>query len=126
MSKNNTVQVQIGSMKLNVDIKNLKIIGKTKNTSVISTYTMNKKNKIIKTELNVIGLNVEQAIFNIDKYLDDCYMSSLKNISIIHGKGSGILSKHIHIFLKTHPHVKSFRFGNFGEGETGVTIIELK
>ena len=126
VTKNNTVQVQIGSMKLNINIKNLKVIGSKKTHSISSTYTTNKKNKIIKTELNVIGENVEQAIFDIDKYLDDCYMSSLKNVCVIHGKGSGILSKHIHIFLKTHPHVKSFRFGNFGEGETGVTIVELK
>ncbi len=126
VSKSNTVQVQIGSMKLNVDIKNLKIIGSTKNISTTTTFATNKKNKIIKSEINVIGQNSEEAIFNINKFLDDCYISSLTTITVIHGKGSGILSTHIHNFLITHPYVKSFRFGNFGEGETGATIIKLK
>ena len=126
VSKSNTVQVQIGSIRLNVHIKNLKIIGSTKNISTTPTFNINKKNKVIKSEINVIGQNSEEAIFNINKFLDDCYVSSLTTVTIIHGKGSGILSKNIHNFLKTHPYVKSFRFGNFGEGETGATIINLK
>ena len=62
----------------------------------------------------------------IDKYLDNCYLAGLNQVSIVHGKGTGALRKGIHAFLKTNPHVKSFRLGTFGEGEMGVTIVELK
>ena len=74
----------------------------------------------------VIGQNVDEACFEIDKYLDNCYLAGLLNVRIVHGKGTGALREGIHKFLKTHPHVKSFRIGTFGEGEMGVTIVELK
>ena len=78
------------------------------------------------TEINVIGMTVEEAIFVVDKFLDDCSLSSLNNVRIVHGKGTGKLRQGIHIFLKKHPHVKNFRLGTFGEGEMGVTVVELK
>ena len=84
------------------------------------------KSKSVSSEINVIGLNVEDAIFTIDKYLDDCYLANLPNARIVHGKGTGKLRDGIHTFLKKHPHVKSFRLGTFGEGEMGVTIVEFK
>jgi DNA mismatch repair protein MutS2 len=59
-------------------------------------------------------------------YLDNAFMAKLGNVTLIHGKGTGALRKAVHGFLKKHPHVKSFRLGNFGEGDTGVTIVELK
>ena len=58
--------------------------------------------------------------------MDDCSLSSLNNIKIIHGKGTGKLRQGIHSFLKKHPHVKDFRLGSFGEGEMGITVVELK
>lgn len=67
-----------------------------------------------------------KAIFVIDKFLDDCSLSKLQSIRIVHGKGTGKLRNGIHQFLKTNPHVKSFRIGSYGEGEMGVTIVELK
>jgi len=127
--KNNNVQVQVGSTKLNVDISNLdldntkseekKIKGSTSSTS-------NLKQKNISNEINVIGLNVDEAIYIVDKYLDDCYLTSLETIRIVHGKGTGKLRQGIHTFLKKHAHVKNFRLGTFGEGEMGVTVVELK
>ena len=72
------------------------------------------------------GQNVDEACFVIDKYLDTAVLNGLENIRIVHGKGTGALRKGIHTFLKTHPHVKSFRLGTFGEGEMGVTVVELK
>ncbi len=130
VTRSNTVQVQVGQMKLNMNIKNLRLLDTPKNIntpkSTISTFSTNRLNKKITTEINVIGQNSEQAIFNVDKFLDDCSMSSLKSVTIIHGKGAGILSKSIHTFLKTNPHVKSYRFGSFGEGEMGATVVELK
>ena len=74
----------------------------------------------------MIGLNVEEAIFVVDKFLDDCSLSKLETARIVHGKGTGKLRDGIHKFLKNHPHVKSFRMGTYGEGEMGVTIVTLK
>ncbi len=130
--KNNKVQVQIGSTKIFVETNNLSYLSKQKiknsgsgnkvNTSSIS----NIKSKNATTKINVIGLNVDEATFIIDKFLDDAYLSKLQKVEIVHGKGTGALRQGIHTFLKTHPHVKSFRLGTFGEGETGVTIVEIK
>ena len=86
---------------------------------------VNIKNNVA-TEINVIGLTVDEAIPIIDKYLDECSMTSMKTTRIVHGKGTGRLRSGIQTYLKKHPHVKSLRNGTFGEGEMGVTIIELK
>ena len=127
--KNNKVQVQVGSTKLNVDISNLSLDTSTsedKKITKTTSSTSNLKQKNISNEVNVIGLNVDEAIYIVDKYLDDCYLTSLNTIRIVHGKGTGKLRQGIHTFLKKHPHVKSFRLGTFGEGEMGVTIVEIK
>ena len=71
-------------------------------------------------------MNIEESIFLIDKFLDDASIAKLENVRIIHGKGSGALGKGIQNYLKTHPHVKTYRYGTFGEGEMGVTIVEIK
>ena len=84
------------------------------------------KSKNVSPEINVIGQNVEDALFIVDKYLDDCYLANLQTARIVHGKGTGKLRKSIHAFLRTHPHIKSFRLGTFGEGEMGVTVVEFK
>ncbi len=86
----------------------------------------NYKSQHISSEINVIGMNVDEATFLIDKYLDDCIISKLSPIRIVHGKGTGKLRQGIHTYLKKNPHVKSFRLGTFGEGEMGVTVVELK
>ena len=128
-SKSNEVQVQIGIIKTNVNINELeKPHQDTKNTekTLSSTYSNLSKAKHIKSEINVIGLNVEEAVFVVDKFLDDASLSKLNNVRIIHGKGTGKLMKGIHAFLKTNPHVKSYRMGIYGEGEMGVTIVELR
>ena len=126
--KNNKVQVQVGNTKLNININNLSLDNtNSENKNLKSTSsTSNLKQKAISNEINVIGLNVDEAVYIIDKYLDDCSLSSLNSVRIVHGKGTGKLRQGIHIFLKKHPHVKSFRLGTFGEGEMGVTIVELK
>lgn len=133
-NKNNEVIVQFGSTKTNVNINNLELTNTSnkaqKNKSTKSSVGFKNasqlKSKSVSPEINVIGQNVEDAIFIVDKYLDDCYLSNLPTARIVHGKGTGKLRNGIHSFLKTHPHVKSFRLGTFGEGEMGVTIVELK
>ena len=127
ISKSNEVQVQIGSMKVNVNVKYLeKIKNSSKKAKSVSSYASVSKTKTAKSEINVIGLNVDEAIFVIDKFLDDCYLAKLRTVRIVHGKGTGKLREGIHNFLKTNSHVKSFRIGTFGEGEMGVTVVTLK
>lgn len=127
-NKSNELQIQIGNIKTNVNLKNLsKINSNTKTSSNISTTSYsNSKSKTVSSELNVIGLNVEEATYIIDKYIDDCALAKLPEIRIVHGKGTGALKNGIHIFLKKNAHVKAFRLGTYGEGETGVTVVTLK
>ena len=128
-SKSNEVQVQIGLVKTNVSISELEkahIDNSNKEKTLTSTYSNLSKAKNVKSEINVIGLNVEEAVFVVDKFLDDSSLSKLTTVRIVHGKGTGKLMKGIHKFLKTNPHVKSYRMGAYGEGEMGVTVVELK
>ena len=131
ISKSNEVQVQVGIMKMNVHINNIEKahVDKTKKSDKqiqTSGYTSISKSKTVKSEINVIGLNVEEAVFVVDKFLDDCCLAKLQTVRIVHGKGTGKLKTGIHNFLKTNPHVKSYRMGTYGEGEMGVTVVELK
>lgn len=130
ISKNNEVQVQIGFMKMSINIKDLqKTNDNNSKKSVIlnnSSYTSISKSKTANIELNIIGMNVEESIPIIDKFLDDSALAKLQNVRIVHGKGTGKLRDGVHKYLKKHPHVKSFRMGTFGEGEMGVTVVEIK
>lgn len=151
-NKNDEVQVQIGLAKMNLKLSELTMLsnhsenasGNSLNGSISSkkskyantkkvpfehgkvTTNQDSKAKFISPEINVIGQNVEDAIYVIDKYLDNCIMSGMSPIRIVHGKGTGKLREGIHQYLKKHTHVKSFRMGTFGEGEMGVTVVELK
>jgi len=128
-NKSGEVQVQIGSMKTNIKISNLEILKKSadKSYSSYSKVSNNKlKSKTASTEINVIGQTVDEAIFVVDKFLDDAALAHIQVVRIVHGKGTGKLREGIHQFLRKHPHVNSFRMGTFGEGEMGVTVVELK
>lgn len=124
--KSNDVQLQIGNAKMTMNIKQLEKAKEDTVKSIPQKKAINLKAKNISSEINVIGQNVEEAIFVIDKYLDDCSIAKISPVRIVHGKGTGKLRQGIHTFLKTHPHVKSYRLGTFGEGEMGVTIVEIK
>ena len=126
VSRNNEVQVQIGSMKMNLKLNVLQNPKSTHTSKNMHTSSHISKSRNIKPEINVIGMNVEDANFVIDKFLDDCALAKLETVRIIHGKGTGKLKNGIHQFLKTNSHVKSFRLGTFGEGEMGVTVVTLK
>ena len=115
-------------MKTSINIKHLEKIKNTKSNKSFSSnsYTKISKSKTVSPEINVIGLTVDEAVPLVDKFLDDCYLAKLQYVRIVHGKGTGKLKAGIHTFLKRHPHVESYRMGTFGEGEMGVTIVELK
>lgn len=123
-----TAGVQIGLIKTSFPFDEISSI--PKNVKKEKDFKTSKKHnftvKAISTEINVIGQNVDEACFTIDKYLDNCALNGLTTVRIVHGKGTGTLRAGVHKFLKTHPHVKSFRLGTFGEGEMGVTIVEIK
>ncbi len=143
------VMVQVGLAKMNLNLNQISKISKNdsissnskEHTSMISNNKLgnssssfssgqvhtvaSSKAKIISSEINVIGQNVEDAVYIIDKYIDNCVLAHLSPIRIVHGKGTGKLREGIHKYLKTNSHVKSFRLGTFGEGEMGVTIVEL-
>ena len=129
VNKSNEVQVQVGSMKMNVKLSDLRKLSNnitaSKSTGKVTTEK-SSKTKVISPEINVIGQNVDEAIYVIDKYLDNCASANISPVRIVHGKGTGKLREGIHSFLKKHPHVKSFRIGTFGEGEMGVTVVEIK
>ena len=129
ISKDNKIQISLGLGKMYFDISDLELVKTQKKSSnTQKDYSGRKEFKVkaISSEINVIGKNVDEACLEIDKYLDNCSLSGLITIRIVHGKGTGALRNGIHTFLKTHPHVKTFRVGTFGEGEMGVTIVELK
>ena len=128
INKMDEVQVQVGSMKMNMKLSNLQKVEKTEKSFAhgVVTSKQDSKSKNISPEINVIGQNVEEATLLIDKYLDNCYLAHFSPVRIVHGKGTGKLRQGIHSYLKTNPHVKSFRLGTFGEGEMGVTVVELK
>ena len=125
--KNDKIQVQIGSAKMNINIKDIDSIVAEVSTSIHSSASYsNNKSKSVSSEINVIGQTVDEACFVVDKFLDDAYIAKLQTVRIVHGKGTGKLREGIHNFLRKHPHVKSFRLGTFGEGEMGVTVVTLK
>ena len=143
VSKYDTVQVQIGIMKMKVYIKNLQEMEKSNSSASSAKSAKNKsaKNKSanysyagrsslktqnVSPEINLLGLTVDEAIPIVDKYLDDCYIAKLSPVRIVHGKGTGALRNGIHHYLKSNKLVDSFRLGTFGEGEMGVTIVNLK
>lgn len=130
VSKSKEVQVQIGAIKTSVKLKDLELVKTGSNVKKpnvrTSGYVGFNKSKTVKSEVNVIGLNVEEAIFVVDKFLDDCSLAKLQTARIVHGKGTGKLKNGIHQFLKTNSHVASYRLGTYGEGETGVTVVTLK
>ncbi len=130
--KDGNLFVQCGIMRTKANIRDLVIISdddaKTAMKKFYGRNTGSSKMDLsrasnIKTEVNLIGKNSDDAIAALDKYLDDAYMAHLNNVRVVHGKGSGILRQAVHNYLKGVPYVKSFKLGEFGEGDAGVTIV---
>ncbi len=123
------VLVRMGQINMRVDLKNLRLMKKTENKKKISKLKkslISKSARKASTEIDLRGKNVEEALIYLDRFIDQCVLSNIENITIIHGKGTGILRKSVNSHLKNHPNVCEKRMGVFGEGEDGVTIVRLK
>ena len=126
------LDVQMGILRSKVNISDLEIIDEKPNylqkTSKRTGKGKIKMNKslTVATEINLLGKTVDEAVAELDKYLDDASLAHLSSVRIVHGKGTGALRQGIHKYLKRQKHVKSFRLGAFGEGDAGVTIAELR
>lgn len=128
--KNNTIFVQIGVMRTKVSMDSIRLIEKTesdkKSKGTVSKKAISKVDRKISMDCDIRGCDTIEGVYQMDSFIDNAIMSGLKTITIIHGKGTGVLRKAVHQRLKNHPSVKSFRIGIYGEGEDGVTIVELK
>lgn len=127
--KNKKVLVGMGLMKIRVSLDNLRLIKKSKNNQKhfgVKKSIISKSKRSVTTEIDLRGQNVEEAIVSLDRFIDQCVLSNIENITVIHGKGTGVLRKAINNHLKKHPNVCEKRLGVFGEGEDGVTIVKLK
>lgn len=126
--KNGYYFVQVGIIKRKEHISNLMAIRTKENQyKIVVTKNIKKKyNDKIESEINILGKTVEEALFELDKFIDNAVVLGLNMIKIVHGKGTGVLRQAVNNYLKTNKSVKSFRLGRYGEGETGVTVVELK
>jgi DNA mismatch repair protein MutS2 len=131
------LQVQVGIMRSKVNIKDLMLLsdddtaakassGKKKSASSIGSYSGLGKTATISPEINLLGLTGDEAIAKLDKYLDDAYISHLKSVRVVHGKGTGALRKAVHQYLRRQKIVSEFHLAEFGEGDAGVTIVTFR
>ena len=129
-NSNKNALVQAGIIKTRVPMNNLRLIsGKNKVKSTSRSVTRNIKSNIDRdasTQIDLRGMNAIEAVMELDNFIDSSLLLGINHITIIHGKGTGVLRKEIQAHLKKHPSIKSYRLGVFGEGESGVTIAELK
>lgn len=122
--------VTLGIMRMQVNLSDIELIeDKTKNQSFMKSELLGNKPKSksysISSEIMLIGKTVDEADALLNKYLDDAYLSGLPSVRIVHGKGTGALRAYVHSNLKNKSYIKSFKLGEFGEGDSGVTIAEF-
>ena len=125
------LSVTMGILNSQVNIKDLIILEDNSKTSTKkgmggSGAIKASKTFTLSSEINLIGMTVDEAIAHLDKYLDDAYLSHIPSVRIVHGKGSGALRNAVQNHLKRQKYIKSYRLGTFGEGDAGVTIAEFK
>lgn len=124
------LQVQVGIMKIGVNVSDIMLIdnGKPKKKKKASGYgkLYKKKAQTVSMSVDVRGKNMDDAVMDVEKYIDDAFISGLKEVTVIHGRGEGILRKGIRDMLKRNKNVDGFRSGGFNEGGDGVTIVNLK
>ena len=129
------ITVQMGSLSTKTKINNLEILVGYKDPEEAkkapkgaggSGKIKMSKAASISHEINLLGLTVDEAVAKLDKYLDDAYISRIPQVRIVHGKGTGALRNGVTAYLRGVPYIKSFRLGEIGEGDTGVTIVDFK
>ena len=124
------VHICAGIMKMKVPIESVRLVENakksTKPKSAVKRNIESSKTRSSSLEIDVRGYTVDEAVMDIDRFIDNAQLNSMGSFTIIHGKGTGALRKGVHTFLRKHPSVRTFRVGTFGEGENGVTIVELK
>lgn len=129
-NKNGDVVIKAGIMTVTVNIKDLSLdTNEEQLTYQPKKYANNisrRKRSNVSAEVDLRGMMVLEALDKLDKYLDDVYLAGLSPVTIIHGKGTGALRKAVHEYLRTNPRVKNYRLGQYGEGEAGVTLVEMK
>ncbi|MDP4127823.1 MAG: Smr/MutS family protein, partial [Bacillota bacterium] len=126
---NGEVLVQAGIMKIMVPLTELKLAPEEKKMSPKFSRSASiglQKAEELRSEIDLRGMLVEEGTEALDKYMDDAVLGGIGLIYVIHGKGTGAMRAGIQDFLKGHPHVRSFRLGEYGEGDSGVTVVELK
>ena len=121
------VQLQAGIMKLKANISQLRLVEQKQPPKKKSTVMVHSQSasRTVRMECDVRGMALDEALIEVEHYLDEAVMAGMNEVAIVHGKGTGTLRAGIQKHLKTYPHVKSFRLGQYGEGETGVTIVTL-
>lgn len=128
--KNNNVFVKSGLLKTRVKLSDIMIIDKPKKKPVKTQHnlyrTSSRADKDVKTEIDMRGETVDEAIGELGLFIDRCVLNNIEEIRIIHGKGTGVLRTAVGDYLKTHPNVAEYRLGRYGDGENGVTIAKLK
>ena len=122
------VQLQAGIMKLKAHISQLRPVAESRPKKKVSSVSVQtgQATRTVKMQCDVRGMALDEALDEVDQYLDEAVLAGLNEVTIVHGKGTGILRDGIQRHLKTQGHVKSFRRGLYGEGEEGVTIVTLK
>ena len=123
--------VQMGIIRSKVNISDLQLIDEPVITGGGMSRTGSGKIKMsksssVKTEPNLLGKTVDEAVAELDKYLDDAYLAHLPSVRIVHGKGTGALRKGVHAYLRTQKHISDYHLAEFGEGAAGVTIVTFK
>ena len=118
--------VLMSAFALSVHIKKLKPLKNREQKQGSVKINIDSKATKIESELHLLGLRVDEALNHLDSYINSALLANMNTIRIVHGKGTGALKKAVHEYLKNNPHIKSYRLGNFGEGDLGVTIAELK
>lgn len=129
--RNGKLFVQCGIIRSQVALEDIVLIQEeTVNTNKLQRSSSGKlkmsKSYSVSTEINLLGKTVDEALSALDKYLDDAYLAHLPNVRIVHGKGTGALRNAVHNYLRKNRVVKSYRLGEFGEGDAGVTIAVFK
>ncbi|MDE5865171.1 MAG: Smr/MutS family protein, partial [Lachnospiraceae bacterium] len=130
--KNGKLFVQCGIIRSQVSLDDLVLLEEKTNVSVDKLHRTGSgklkmsKSYSVSTEINLLGKTVDEALSELDKYMDDAYLAHLPSVRIVHGKGTGALRKAVQNYLRRCKYVKDYRLGEYGEGDAGVTIAEFK